>query len=228
MDYSCTQESGRSSSSQIARRRTWNPREESFLIDILKDMVDPHINDWAEIFGKDRATGENSESFQDAANDVPEHVMQDQVDSDNEDVPSQQNQSDGSPGLRMSSTSGTESGSGNRAETYSNCMCIIAKLLFLFYCCDNKQGMDNMDVDGDGPHFFKAVQFHTLYTMVRYAHGFNYLVPLSSCVTYCFCIPASDTPPLPWCGAATTVQYRDRKYEATLDMVNNCPTLTDG
>ncbi|CAA0806470.1 Unknown protein, partial [Striga hermonthica] len=39
MDYSCSQESGRASSSNSSRRRVWSPREERALIDILKDMV---------------------------------------------------------------------------------------------------------------------------------------------------------------------------------------------
>ncbi|GER25528.1 retrotransposon protein [Striga asiatica] len=376
MDYSCTQESGRSSSSQTARRRTWSRREESVLIDILKDMViegwkadngfrqgynfeiekrlklkipdctlqaEPHIsskihvwmknyrsvalikgtsgfgwseltktfscddkvwaqwvkvdpnakilrnksfpyiNEWAEIFGKDRATGENSQSFQDAANDVPEHVMQDQQDSDNEDVPSHQNQSHGSPGLRMGSTSCTESRSGNRAgkkvngskrtgdspfeerfldimqsfsqntkESLNGIACRLGfehetekkrnsvfdslsnmhflskedKMVITMRLCKNQQelsmffslsmedkaimGMDNMDVDGDGPHFFKAVQFRTLHTMAflpaTHHHYRGVVLPQQ-------------------CNIET---IEGRKYEATLDMVNNCPTLTDG
>ncbi|CAA0810542.1 Unknown protein [Striga hermonthica] len=38
MDYSCTQESGRVSSSQT-RHRVWSPTEKAALVDILKDMV---------------------------------------------------------------------------------------------------------------------------------------------------------------------------------------------
>ncbi|GER36272.1 RING/U-box superfamily protein [Striga asiatica] len=39
MDYSCSQETGRPSSSQSTRRHTWSRAEESSLVDILKDMV---------------------------------------------------------------------------------------------------------------------------------------------------------------------------------------------
>ncbi|CAA0818527.1 Unknown protein [Striga hermonthica] len=82
----------------------------------LRKKSFPYFNDWAKIFGKDRARGENAQSFEDAANDIPEHDMEDQPESDNEDVPVQQNPHEDSPGIRMGSTSGTESGSHGGAD----------------------------------------------------------------------------------------------------------------
>ncbi|GER42503.1 sodium channel protein type 8 subunit alpha [Striga asiatica] len=151
-----------------------------------------------------------------------------------------ENQSDGSPGLRMGSISGTESESGNRAgkrvngskkkgdspfeerfldimqsfsqntkESLNGIACRLGfehevekkrnvvfdslsnmhflskedKMVVTMRLCKNQHelsmffslsmedkaimGMDNMDVDSDGPYFFKAVQFRTLHTMVR-------------------------------------------------------------
>ncbi|KAH6820915.1 hypothetical protein C2S53_010257 [Perilla frutescens var. hirtella] len=65
------------------RRRIWTLKEEEVLVQALKDLVQqkdpnartlrhksfPFFHSWCEIFGKDRATGENVEDFNSADND---------------------------------------------------------------------------------------------------------------------------------------------------------------
>ncbi|GER28413.1 Rho guanine nucleotide exchange factor 10-like protein [Striga asiatica] len=81
----------------------------------LRNKSFPYINDWAEIFGKDRATGENAQAFDDAANECPVQPMQYTPDSDNEANASGHNPSDGSPCVGMENTSAMASESGTRA-----------------------------------------------------------------------------------------------------------------
>ncbi|CAA0842959.1 B3 domain-containing protein REM14 [Striga hermonthica] len=69
--------------------------------------------------------------------------------------------------------------------------------------------MDNMDVDANDPNFFKVVFFHTLHTMAlppATHHHYRGVV-------------------LPQRFSIETIE--GRKYETTLTIVNNCPTLVD-
>ncbi|GER36273.1 transcriptional factor B3 family protein [Striga asiatica] len=104
--------------------------------------------------------------------------------------------------------------------------CVIGRLLYVhrrfaigpsreldcwILCILNTMGrMDNMDVDGQGPHFFKAVHFRTLHHMVfrpATQHHYRGVVLPQTC----------------------TIQTAEgRTYHTTLKMVNNCPTLMDG
>ncbi|GER44505.1 transcriptional factor B3 family protein [Striga asiatica] len=218
----------------------------------LRNKSFPYINEWAEIFGKDRATGENAQGFEDAANDVPQQDMQNTPDSENEEVPSYQNQNDGNPGLAMGDTSGTASdlsGIASRLgfehdeeqkrnavfDSLSNMHFLLVeeKMVVTMRLCKNPQElsmffsltsdmkavmvkmmregrMDNMDIDANGPHFFKPVTFTTLHTTAfpRATHHHYRGVEL------------------PHTCRIQTIE--GRSYETTLKMVNNCPTLVDG
>ncbi|GER56190.1 DNA-directed RNA polymerase subunit beta' [Striga asiatica] len=245
MDYSCTQESGRSSSSQIARRRTWSRREESALIDILKDMViegwkadngfrqgynfeiekrlklkipdctlqaEPHISSkihvwmknyrsvalikgtsgfgWSELtknFSCDDKVwtqwvkvNYDTHSSWDSLNGIAcrlgfEHEAEKKR---NAVFDSLSNMHFLSKEDKMIVTMRLCKNQQELSMFFSLSMedkAIMVKMMqdgrfslfFFLFCCDYNQGMDNMDVDGDGPHFFKAVQFRTLHTMVR-------------------------------------------------------------
>ncbi|GER34071.1 iron-regulated surface determinant protein H [Striga asiatica] len=204
----------------------------------LRNKSFPYINEWAEIFGKDRATGENAQGFEDAANDVPQQDMQNTPDSENEEVPSYQNQNDGNPGLAIGDTSGTASesvgGEGGLGfehdeeqkrnavfDSLSNMhfLSVEEKMVVTMRLCKNPQElsmffsltsdmkavmvkmmregrMDNMDIDANGPHFFKPVTFTTLHTL-------------------------GNTPPLPWCGATTYMPNPDHRGSFIRDDIEN-------